>query len=158
HFTLKRNGREIVRVRREAAQAVGPGVAVPPAKNTGKPAKIPVPEKAGEPVGEVRSFAGHTNAGNAVAFSPDGPPAASGDHHGQVLVWDMVNRRQLYSFEAPWGSGHINGLAFSPDGGMLLLCGLDPSPRLWDVKDRKTLRAFWGHTDQVTGAAFSADG
>jgi WD40 repeat protein len=41
---------------------------------------------------ERATFAGHTAAIHAVAFSPDGETVASGSRDGTVKVWDVPPR------------------------------------------------------------------
>src|SRR5262249_6696947 len=88
--------------------------------------------------GKVRSVgAGHADAVNAVAFSPDGKLLASGDCVGAIRLWDTATGKQRATFthqaRRPWS------LAFSPNGKML--ASSSPSRvMLWEVHTGK-LRA-----------------
>lgn len=111
-----------------------------------------------EPSGEVQVLEGHTSPVNCVAVAPNGLTAFTGDHHGVMILWDLVARRQLNEFQAPWGSGHFQDLAISSDGKFLLLAGADKNAYLWDVAGKRTVRAFKGHKDRVMSVAFSGNG
>jgi WD40 repeat protein len=63
--------------------------------------------------------------------------------------------------------GGIAGIAFSPNGELLAVCGgrlgrneKEPVAELtlWDVKTRKKVRTLIGHTDYIACVAFSPDG
>src|SRR3954452_21804428 len=54
----------------------------------------------------------------SLAYSPDGTAVATGGWNGTVKMWDPASGRALRSF-----SGHsypVRGLAFTPDGRMLV--------------------------------------
>lgn len=58
-------------------------------------------------------------------------------------------------------NGHASNavtLAFSPGGRQLATGGWDNSARIWDVKERKFLRAMTDHTARIEGLAWSGDG
>ncbi|HEX7180801.1 MAG TPA: WD40 repeat domain-containing protein, partial [Thermoanaerobaculia bacterium] len=48
--------------------------------------------------------------------------------------------------------------ALSPDGSRLATASEDRVARIWDVRSKKRIAAFPGHTRQVTAVSFSADG
>src|ERR1700722_18314029 len=75
---------------------------------------------------------GHTNAIDAVAFSPDGSLLASGGHDAIIKLWDVQTGSELRAL-----AGHANtvtSLAFSRDGRMLVSGSLDSTIRFWDVE------------------------
>lgn len=100
-------------------------------------------------------FEGHTAAVNAVAFSEDGQQAASGSDDRTIRVWAVPSGNQRASFDA---KSEIFAVAFSSDGKFLLSGGRDRLVRLWDLKERKQVRVFQGHTGSVRSVAFSPDG
>jgi WD40 repeat protein len=86
----------------------------------------------------------------APAAPGEAPPA---DQYGDPLPPGAVARM---------GSGRLrhpaNAVAFAPDGKTFATGGRDYFVRLWNVADGKEIRAFKGHTQNVTAVAFSADG
>lgn len=61
------------------------------------------------------AFYGHRSIVEAVAISPDGQTVVSGDYHGNVRVWDLLNATELP--ECPKQvSGAITSIQFSPQG------------------------------------------
>lgn len=55
---------------------------------------------------------GHNGNVNTVSVSPDGSLCASGGKDGVTMLWDLNDRRHLYSLEA---GEEINALCFSPN-------------------------------------------
>ena len=51
----------------------------------------------------------------------------------------------------------VKGVAFSPDGSLLVTVGIDAMVRVWDAMAGKHLRTLVGHTGWVRGVAFSSD-
>jgi WD40 repeat protein len=95
---------------------------------------------------------------SAAAVSPDGRLLASGQHGGEVVLWDLQRRERL---GAPLGGHHgtVTSMAFSPDGRMLASAGDDKSVVLWAVDGWQASRivAFNEHADPVQSVAFSPD-
>lgn len=71
----------------------------------------PALAKGGEAVHVLQA---HWEAVNAVAFSPDGKYAASGDFSGEVIIWNVGDGSR--HFLTKWGGEFTAGLEFSPDG------------------------------------------
>jgi transcriptional regulator with XRE-family HTH domain/energy-coupling factor transporter ATP-binding protein EcfA2 len=111
---------------------------------------------------------GHTDWVEGVAFSPDGTRLATSSHDGTAKVWDAATGQELISLSTDANNTNI---AFSPDGTRLAApsalelgaeLGWAPSTvgtaKVWDVATAKELLTLRGHTDWVSGVAFSPDG
>jgi len=101
-----------------------------------------------------------------VAFSPDGHTlAAAGGFDPTVRLWDLPSRRPRPPRSVD--ADYVGSIAFSPDGRTLASAdsrivesvATEGTIRLWDARTRKQLGgALTGHTDAVSGLAFSPDG
>lgn len=76
----------------------------------------PASAKGGEAVHVLQA---HWANVRAVAFSPDGKYAASGDYGGELIIWNVNDGSRHFSKK--WDRGRIMGLAFSPDSKDLFL-------------------------------------
>ncbi|KAF7360002.1 WD40 repeat-like protein [Mycena venus] len=124
----------------------------------------------------------HSDEVNCVAFSPDGEQVVSGSDDGSVYVWNSRTGAHIAMLE-----GHrdpVLSVAFSPEGDWIASGSKDHTFRIWDwhieiadggnpnltasdgeiadVNDGRTVNPvtalFEGHSDTVTGVAFSPDG
>jgi WD40 repeat protein len=104
---------------------------------------------------QIRSFPGHKDDVNAVAFSPDGRLALSASGDRITKIWDLSTGQELRSLD----SGRtVEAAAFSPDGRTIISGGWDNVVRLWEVESGNALRSFTGHRASIKSVAFSADG
>jgi WD40 repeat protein len=98
-----------------------------------------------------------TDSVNAIALSPGGTMIAVAHTNDPVYIWNIVTRRVVAAITA--GAGD-SGLAFSPDGKTLAICGSDVL--LWDVAGKRikaTLTTVKNSTNGSPAAvAFSPDG
>jgi serine/threonine-protein kinase len=92
---------------------------------------------------------------NVLAFSPDGKRAAIAGL--QLVMWNVEDNQRLVGFRAP-RLKPIESLAWSPDGSALLVGCRQGELVLLDAATGQMRMNFVGHTADVRGAAFSADG
>src|SRR5262249_32178217 len=105
---------------------------------------------------------------HAVAFSADGLQIATGhvrafDLGGGpqprtdfICVWNAVTGRELRRFLP--NDNDVTGLAYSPNGLLLVSCGTEGKVLLWEVASSQVRRKFEGHTNWVSGLDFAPDG
>jgi len=106
---------------------------------------------------------GHTGYINTVTVSPDGSLCASGGKDGLTMLWDLNERKHLYSLEA---GDTINALVFSPNR-YWLCAAAGPTIRIWDLESKSVvedlkpeiaLSTSRAQAPQVLSLAWSADG
>jgi WD40 repeat protein len=117
---------------------------------------------AGEPRGQVHNEKG---AVSALAFRPpDGLELASNTAGGEIVFWDVARQIPLSPPLGDPQAGHVNSLAFSPDGKQLAAGDADEKVFLWDANTRtrigtKPLCEFNNPTySPVFSVAFSSKG
>ncbi len=103
----------------------------------------------------VGTLNGHVQALRGFALAPDGS-AAAGSADGLVRIWDPTTAEVRRVLEAH--TGHVESLAFSPDGRILATGGEDGAVRLWDAGDGRLLRALDRLPGTAWSLAFSPDG
>jgi WD40 repeat protein len=118
--------------------------------------------------GEVKLWNLHTNRQVASLPVPDileGPRALALTGDGKALVaaapgsvrvcniGSTVEKRVL-----PGHTGRIGGLAFSPDGRLLVSASQDQTARVWDVTTGELLTTLTGFRGPLGSVAFSPDG
>jgi WD40 repeat protein/predicted Ser/Thr protein kinase len=99
---------------------------------------------------------------DSLAFSTDGVTLAVGGGWGSLLLFDVVQKKEVAVLGKRNSSERIRSLAFSPDGKVLAVAnGFDLTPGwvdLWNVATRKKTATFTGYSAGVRSVAFSPDG
>ena len=72
------------------------------------------------------------DAGNTLAFSPDGRRLASGAEDGTIKVWDVARGTLLETIRAH--EDQVTALAYSKDGALLASAGHDGAVQLWSIE------------------------
>ena len=109
------------------------------------------------------TFAQHTKAVNAVAWSPDGTLIASGSSDMLVYVWEATSGTIKHTYK-----GHqsfVGTLCWSPDGSKIASGSGDPYQNLdhtvhvWNVLNGQLVfPPYQGHSAQIKQVAWSPDG
>ena len=100
-------------------------------------------------------YAGHVNT---VAFSPDGEYVAAGTGYpdNAIRIWSVGDWSLLRTYTGHTGS--VYGLAWSPDGQLIISGGADNIGRIWRVSDGVQVGSLVGHTDWINSVDVSPDG
>ena len=104
----------------------------------------------------IRSFRGHADTINGLAFEPSGRRLATAGRDRTVRIWDATNGQELRTLQ-----GHllaVSCVAFSPDGRLVASAGEDRMIKLWDATSGAERRILIGHTASICAIAFSPDG
>jgi WD40 repeat protein len=67
------------------------------------------------------------------AFSPDGRVMAAAGAPCSILLFDTRTWGRIAALDAP-EPHFLNGLRFSPDGGLLVACTIAHAIQLWDLR------------------------
>jgi WD40 repeat protein len=100
----------------------------------------------------------HSHSGPiwAVAWSPDGKMALTGNDDGTARIWNAQNGQEIRTLSGHNGS--VWAVAWSNDGKMVLTGSDDNTAKLWDAGSGQELHTFSGHTGSVNVVAWSPDG
>jgi WD40 repeat protein len=91
----------------------------------------------------------------SAAFSSDDKMLAVAGRQITTL-WDIVSRQKITTIQGD--GGHVNSVAFLPDGRILARTGTDGMLRFWDVETREELATINAHTAPIHSLAISPDG
>jgi WD40 repeat protein len=106
-------------------------------------------------------YHGHASQITAIAWSPDQAAdlVASASSDGSVQVWNARTETLIFGFQdGTAGSDGVTTLAWSPDGGRLVLGDSNGHIQVWDISTRKYVRGYPGHTGAITSLSWSSDG
>lgn len=97
-----------------------------------------------------------TEAGKAVAFSPDNQILATGLGSTTVKLWRVSDGSRLRTLEGL--TSDVYSVGFSPDGQIVAAGGFNEGVKLWQANDGTLLHDLPGHTFHVFSVVFSPDG
>ena len=90
----------------------------------------------------------------AVAFSSDGTLLATGDHRGQINVWNLRNQRAVTQLHV--GSNSVYTVQFSPNDQILAGAGYEGKVKLWTVPNWKPYGTLTSNST-ISDISFSPD-
>ncbi|HEY0754214.1 MAG TPA: TIR domain-containing protein [Ktedonobacteraceae bacterium] len=105
---------------------------------------------------QTSTLSGHTEAVNAVQWSPDGQwlATASADH--TVRIWNAFTSQSLHTLLGH--SSAVNTVQWSPNGQWLATASTDHTACTWDASTGQSLLTFQGHTKAVNTVQWSPNG
>jgi len=89
----------------------------------------------------------------SIAVSPDGRSALAGSFVGDVILFDLDTGEVIRRYNQVGGANNID---ISADGKYFVAAGGDAAV-LWDIASGEAIQTFNGHTDWLTGVAFTQD-
>ncbi len=92
------------------------------------------------------------------AFSPDERRIALLRNNRIIVVRNVDQTGDAYTFEGHEEGTRIGSIQFSPDGERIASAARDKTVRVWKVRRPGTTRIFEGHTEPILDAVMSADG
>ena len=104
---------------------------------------------------EIKQLAGHPNMITAVAVTPEGRWAASGDCEGNICLWNMESGLCVTRLEGH--QKHISALSITADGTMVVSGSWDRTVRVWEIPSGKCRWLITDHQDKVSSIAISSD-
>lgn len=120
----------------------------------------------------VVELAGHIGRVLDAEFSPDGKYIVTAGTDNTARVWDWTSEENLkYSAVLRGHTGQIYSATFSPKGDFVVTASSDNTIRFWKPETNQAFGRAWkqpfdvtpfatlrGHTGDVLGASFNADG
>jgi WD40 repeat protein len=100
-----------------------------------------------------RTFTNHSNSIGELIFTPNGQLISGGD--STARFWDRLNGQFLRAIDS---NASVTALALSPDGQLIALPGANHTVKIYRASDGTLVQTLVGHTQDITGLAFSHDG
>lgn len=96
-------------------------------------------------------YRGHLSEVTAVAISPDGSQALTGDVRGRVLLWDLKTKSVKFDLDGHSPRFKITSVAFHSSGKRALSASFDKTVAQWDLTTGRELpNSILRHGDAVT--------
>jgi WD40 repeat protein len=106
--------------------------------------------------GASRVFYGHKDFVTDIIFRPHSNQVASSSFDGQIKLWDLAGRRELYSLNGHHAS--VDSIAFSENGRWLISGGWDGAIRVWNVDRVEEYVSLFAMRDSNDWLAVAPDG
>jgi len=107
---------------------------------------------------EIFTSFGEGESPRTMAFTPDGAVLASAGGNNEdfaIRLWDVASGQSLRKLDGH--SGIVWGLAFSPDGQMLVSASSDATAKIWDWRNGTLIQSL-DFPAEVVSVSFSPDG
>jgi WD40 repeat protein len=131
---------------------------------------------------ELLCLRGHRNANRntfpEIAFNAEGTLLATGGSDATIKIWDVLAGDALaaskesaalssapnapaYRQDLDWlfgQQGAVLEIDYTPDSQFLVSCSQDGAVKLWDIANKRVVREFTGHGNNVRSVCISPDG
>src|SRR6266478_3449785 len=112
------------------------------------------PSQRASPIsGLIATLTNHSSSINELIFTANGRLISGADTTARF--WDGLNGRFLSGINA---AASVTTMALSPDGQLLALPGTNQTVKIYRTADGTLVQTLVGHTQDITGLAFSHDG
>jgi len=113
-----------------------------------------VPSRRASPItGLISTLTNHSNSIKELVFTANGRLISGGDTTARF--WNAQSGQFLNGINA---AQSVVTMALSPDGQLLALPGANHTVKIYRASDGALLQTLVGHTEDITGLAFSHDG
>jgi WD40 repeat protein/beta-lactamase regulating signal transducer with metallopeptidase domain len=103
-----------------------------------------------------RTLTGHSNAVNALVFSPDSKRLVTGSADGTAIVWDVTTGRSRLTLKGRTAA--ISSVLYTPNGKFILTGCSDGAIHIWEATTGERLRSLAGPGGGVCALDISSDG
>jgi WD40 repeat protein len=117
----------------------------------------------------IKEFVDGNSSARGLAFSSDSRLAAYVDEEpveenghyvmmGKLLVYDLVEGKELTSIDLDLKKGNVNKLTFSLDSSLIAAGTFDGKVSIYDVGTGGQVHSWYAHTGAISDLDFSPDG
>ncbi|HNZ66088.1 MAG TPA: WD40 repeat domain-containing serine/threonine-protein kinase, partial [Planctomycetota bacterium] len=104
---------------------------------------------------QIQTLQKHENIITALAMTPDGKIAVSGDCEGRIHCWNIEN--SSYWMELVGHTKHITSLAISTDAKIVASGSWDQEVKIWDMETGKEIRNILFHEQTISSIKITTD-